>query len=198
MKFIKEETLINNDIFSKSKEYKLIQKEIRAAIKSIVWPANSDKFKINPEHHGNGVVPIKTSFITYLQNSGWNTELKIDVEATTKTPGKIDAVKRIGNSFFAVEWETGNISSSHRALNKMVVGILAGKLLGGTLILPTRDFYNYLTDRVGNFSELEPYFPVWRNLGHQSGQLTVIAVEHDSTDETVPKIQKGTDGRAQR
>ncbi|NLS89760.1 hypothetical protein EYI23_17625 [Bacillus subtilis] len=28
------------------------------------------------------------------------------------------------NYIFAVEWETGNIASSHRALNKIATGIL--------------------------------------------------------------------------
>jgi hypothetical protein len=36
------------------------------------------------------------------------------------------------------------ISSSHRALNKMVMGILNGTLIGGALVLPTRELYNYL------------------------------------------------------
>ena len=42
-------------------------------------------------------------------------------------PGKIDAVKNLPDGrYFAFEWETGNISSSHRALNKMAIGLLDG------------------------------------------------------------------------
>jgi hypothetical protein len=198
MKYIKEEILINKKLFSTSREYKRIRKDILAAIKSICWPAASNIFLINPQKHANGVVPIKKAFVAHLQKSGWKTEMKIDVEATTVTPGKIDAVKIVGSSHFAVEWETGNISSSHRALNKIVIGILSGKLIGGSLIIPTRKFYQYLTDRIGNYSELEPYFPVWRSLNCYSGFLSVIAVEHDAVGTEAPIIPKGTDGRALR
>ncbi|WP_404289207.1 PDDEXK family nuclease [Bacillus amyloliquefaciens] len=38
--------------------------------------------------------------------------------------GLIDAVKISNNDIFAVEWETGNIASSHRTLNKITTGIL--------------------------------------------------------------------------
>jgi hypothetical protein len=88
------------------------------------------------------------------------------------------------------------ISSSHRALNKMAMGILNGTLIGGALVLPTRELYNYLTDRIGNFRELEPYFGVWRAIRCASGLLVVFAVEHDATSHDVPPIQKGTDGWA--
>lgn len=102
-------------------------------------------------------------------------EYRVDV-GVTKRPGPIDAVKLTSDDkYFAVEWETGNISSSHRALNKIVVGILANILVGGALILPTRSLYHYLTDRVGNFEELSPYFVVWRSVKCQSGLLVVGA-----------------------
>lgn len=198
MKYIKEEILINKGRFTTSREYKRIRKDLIAAIKSVCWPSASNVFVINPQRHGNGVVPIKKAFLAHLQKSGWNTEIKVDVEATTTTPGKIDAVIMLSSGYFAVEWETGNISSSHRALNKMAVGILSGKLVGGSLIIPTRKFYYYLTDRIGNYSELEPYFPVWRSINCSSGFLSVIAVEHNLIGTEVPLIPKGTDGRALR
>src|SRR6185436_3269560 len=95
MKFIKEELLINEKSFSASTEYKRIRKDIIAAIKSITWPSNSNIFTINPQRHGNGVVPIKKAFVAHLEKSGWETEIKIDVDVTTTTPGKIDAVKMV-------------------------------------------------------------------------------------------------------
>lgn len=123
-------------------------------------------------------------------------EHRVDV-GVTQRPGPIDAVKlTTENKYFAAEWETGNIASSHRALNKIVVGLLANVLIGGALILPTRSLYSYLTDRVGNFEELSPYFVVWRSVKCQSGFLVVIAVEHDEISENVPLLTKGTDGRA--
>ena len=78
----------------------------------------------------------------------------------------------------------------------MVIGILRGILVGGALVLPTRELYEYLTDRVGNFVELEPYFDVWQSVRCESGFLIVIAVEHDATSLDVPQIPKGTNGRA--
>jgi hypothetical protein len=56
--------------------------------------------------------------------------------------------------------------------------------------------YKYLTDRVGNFPELEPYFPLWQALKVEEGLLTIIAIEHDAVSQSVPRIPKGTDGRA--
>jgi hypothetical protein len=56
--------------------------------------------------------------------------------------------------------------------------------------------YKYLTDRIGNFAEIEPYFELWRALQVEAGLLVVIAVEHDGVSSSVPRIPKGTDGRA--
>jgi hypothetical protein len=97
---------------------------------------------------------------------------------------------------FALEWETGNISSSHRAVNKLVLGLLRGVFLGAALVLPNRKLYPYLTDRIGNYEELEPYFDVWRAVEIREGFLAVFVIEHDAVDSSVPTIMKGTDGRA--
>ena len=112
-------------------------------------------------------------------------------------PGPIDAVKKLNNGLhFAVEWETGNISSSHRAMNKLAIGLLDNVLSGGILILPSRDMYKFLTDRIGNFPEIEPYFSMWKNLSLESGYLAVIEIEHDELSEATPFIPKGKDGWA--
>ena len=134
----------------------------------------------------------------HLSRNHWELEKKMKI-ASRKKPGKIDAVKTISDGrFFAVEWETGNISSSHRALNKMAVGLLDGILVGGVLVLPSRKMYQYLTDRVGNFQEIEPYFPVWQNLAISDGLLAVMEIEYDAVSLDTPQIKKGTDGRALR
>ena len=78
----------------------------------------------------------------------------------------------------------------------MAIGLLDGVIEGGVLILPSREMYQYLTDRVGNFAEIEPYFNVWKNLKISNGLLAVIEIEHDDLSEDVPPIRKGTDGRA--
>lgn len=204
MKLVKKVILFNKGNFSSSPQWRRIQRDIKQAIKNVTWPPNSNKFTIYPESgkergKGNGVVPIKSSFCRELRKKGWELETKLSI-ATRSKPGPLDATLRLGKGetspLFAVEWETGNISSSHRALNKMKLGIMKGVLIGGILVLPTRNLYKYLTDRIGNFQELEPYFDVWRSIPCKNGILGIYAVEHDATSTSVPRIAKGTDGRA--
>jgi len=196
MKIIKTEYLIKKGVFSSSKEFENILSETYDAIQSITWPDGSDNFTLFPKKKANGVVPIKKNFVKYLENKGWKSEYRMKI-ASRLRPGPVDAVKFLPkNRYFAVEWETGNIYSSHRALNKMAIGLLDGVIEGGILILPSRDMYQYLTDRVGNFAEIEPYFNVWKNLQISNGLLAVIEIEYDELSEGVPPIRKGTDGRA--
>lgn len=196
MKIIKIEYLINKGDFANSPQMTSLLEEIKQAIHSVKHPANSEEFHIYPEQKGNGVKPIKESCMRFLQNEGWRLEVRMSLGSRIN-PGPIDAVKTVGTEMnFAVEWETGNISSSHRALNKLGIGLLDNKLIGGFLILPSRKLYFYLTDRIGNYAEIEPYFPIWKGLNVDKGVLGVIEVEHDCISEQVPKIPKGTDGRA--
>jgi hypothetical protein len=53
-----------------------------------------------------------------------------------------------------------------------------------------------LTDRIGNFDEIEPYIELWKSLNLNSGVLIIIVIEHDEESIEVKKIPKGTDGRA--
>lgn len=169
--------------------------EIHRGIEAVVWPPRARDFSIRPIRKGNGVTPIKQACMRYLERVGWQLEQSISL-AKGASPGPIDAVKRLPNGkLFALEWETGNISSSHRAMNKMLMGMKEGILSGGVLVLPTRTLYQFLTDRVGNFEELEPYFPVW-DRPDVNGVLMVIAVEFDRLRNDVRLIRKGTDGRA--
>ena len=195
MKIVREVSLISHGSFEESEDWAIIQDEIRSAIALIVWPPGASIFTINPTTHGNGVKPIKDACLTGLkENFGWQLETRLNY--ATRSPGRIDATKTLDNHLFALEWETGNISSSHRAVNKLVLGLLRGILLGSALVLPSRKLYPYLTDRVGNYEELEPYFDVWRAVAIREGFLAVFVVEHDAIDSTVTRITKGTDGRA--
>lgn len=130
-----------------------------------------------------------------LQAQGWLTEQPLDI-ATRQRPGKVDAVLLSSQGNIALEWETGNISSSHRALNKLCLGLLKGKISAGILIVPSRALYQYLTDRVGNFDELLPYFDLWRSVDCDNGVLEVVVIEHDNESRRVSRIPKGTDGRS--
>lgn len=200
MKIVKTELLLSSGEFPNSSDWQKIQTDIIGAIQSIEWPKGSGSFTLYDQSgkkrgEGNGVKPIKDACMQKLVQMGWELEKRLDV-ATVKRSGPMDAVYQVGDRYFCLEWETGNISSSHRAINKMALGILKKMLIGGMLIVPTREMYQYLTDRVGNLPELEPYFPLWKNLVVHEGLLSVMAIEHDAVSREVPRIQKGTDGRA--
>ncbi len=198
MKINKTEFLIHNSELLDKIEVKEVFEQIYHSISIISWPEDSDSFTIYPGKHANGVVPIKKACMLQLSEYNWDLERRMELGSRLK-PGKVDAVKEIiGTGNFAVEWETGNISSSHRALNKMSLGLMDGELIGGVLIVPSRLLYPYLTDRIGNFAELEPYFPLWRSLDVKRGLLGVIEIEHDYESFDVAPIKKGTDGRALR
>ena len=173
--------------------------EVSEAIDAIRWPVGSDDFCIYPIEKANGVKPIKEAFVLCLsQKHKWTGEFKYKIPNQTNR-GPVDAARLVdaSNKMFAVEWETGNVSSSHRALNKMALGIMDDILCGGILVLPSRRFYKFLTDRVGNFQEMQPYFSIWKNLDvSKRGILAVIEIEHDRESMDVPRLTKGTDGRA--
>jgi hypothetical protein len=200
VKILRVTTLIEAGAFPDSSTWAKCRRDVHAAIRRIVWPIGSTTFTIHPESgkkrgQGNGVKPIKTGLMVQLKELDWALEVPFDI-STLKRPGNLDAVMTSTWGAVAVEWETGNISSSHRALNKMALGLLKGKLVGGALIVPSRNLYRYLTDRIGNYAELEPYFDLWRAIPCKEGVLEIIEVEHDAESVDVPRIPKGTDGRA--
>lgn len=178
--------------------------EIERAIEAIHWPPRSGDFAIYPESgkrrgEGNGVVPIREAFVGALFDIGWTCEMPFPLEGVKDGArfGPMDAAKQYGRQPpFMVEWETGNISSSHRSMNKMAIGLIEGVIAGGVLVVPTSALARYLTDRIGNVRELEPYFPLWSSIDAARGYLEVIAVEHDRTSEDVERIAKTTSGRA--
>jgi hypothetical protein len=195
MKIVREVSLISVGDFEESSDWSVVRSEIREAISLIVYPPGTSSFTINPTKHGNGVKPIKEACAIALEDKfGW--QLETPVNYATRSPGKVDATKVIDLQMFALEWETGNISSSHRAINKMVLGLIRGVFVGAALVLPSRKLYPYLIDRIGNYEELEPYFDVWRAVKIDSGFLAIFSIEHDDVDINIPTIVKGTDGRA--
>ena len=137
--------------------------------------------------------------MTALLPHGWTMEMPFPLEGIRGGArfGAMDAAKNFGpDPPFIVEWETGNISSSHRSMNKLALGLIEGAISGGVLVVPTHDFARYLTDRIGNARELQPYFPLWSAAKVSRAYLAVLAVEYDRTSEEVPRIPKGTSGRA--
>ena len=195
--------LIDAGPFTETSTWRKIEPELRQAIEAVVWPPGSRIFTIHPEKKGNGVKPIKEGFVAKLVEYGWRPERRFPGggggEVAATQPGKFDAMLDLsdqGSPPFVVEWETGNISSSHRAMNKMALALKLGRIQGGVLVLPSHRLYPYLTDRIGNYRELEPYLSLYTDLQVESGYLGVMVVEHDAISEDVPKIGKGTDGWA--
>ncbi len=191
MQWINTYELQMHEPVQSSQEWQGIQVQLRAAIEAIVWPPDSTKFTINPTKKGNGVPPIKQAFIDTLKLHAWETQ-----RAAVPKVGKVDAVLSTAIGVFGVEWETGNISSSHRSLNRLSLGLHFKTLVGGILVLPSRKLYSYLTDRIGNVPELSPYFTLYKLLPLQQCMLVVLEIEHDSEDPSVQLIKKGTDGWA--
>ncbi|AOT72792.1 PDDEXK family nuclease [Geosporobacter ferrireducens] len=191
-------TIININNTLEREDLRTLLNKVKELIESMDHPRGTGKFTLYEKEKSNGVKPIKDSFFEDLKHYGWILEHRLDVGVTPTKPGPIDATYPLSGKHIALEWETGNISSSHRAINKMVSGLLKGTLICGILVMPSREMYRYLTDRVGNFRELEPYFPVWKkaNYNIKEGCLIVIEIEHDDLSMDVPKIVKGTDGRA--
>lgn len=203
MKVVKVESLHRCGTFGRSRTWLTARREILAAIDAVKWPPGSGKFTIYPQSgkkrgEGNGVKPIRNAFVEAIRTfDGWAQEAECEFP-TEFNPGDIDALKATRSGPVAVEWETGNVSSCHRSLNKMTMLLHRKWISAGILIVPTRDLYRFLTDRISNFDELRPYFDFWRAVPVTDGVLEVIAVEHDATSTNVPRIPKGTDGRAAR
>jgi len=181
MKIIETITLHGNiDTFSNP------IKEIKDAIKA-------SKIIIPPSLKGNGVKPIKINICQLLKRKGWHLEHRMDLEGMRAKP--LDAYKDFGKFRVGFEWETGNISSSFRALMKLYKAVIEDNIELGVHVLPSRNFYQYLTDRVGNIREMLPYLDVYRRIQLPSKTcMAIIVVEHDKLDNKMPPIPKGNDG----
>lgn len=200
MKIVDVHALIAKGAWASSEEWRAIRDMVYAAVAAVVWPPGAETFTIYPQSgkmrgKGNGVTPIKEAAITYLTTHGWKANYPWPVGAR-KTPGNIDAVFQSSRGLVGLEWETGNISSSHRSLNKLCLGLLRKETVGGFLVVPSRKLYRFLTDRVGNISELEPYFEFWKAIPCKEGALEIVVIEQDAESWDVPRIGKGTDGRS--
>ncbi len=147
MKIIKIEFLVQKGPFPESLEFENILGEIRKAVSSVTYPEGSGQFTLNPAKKGNGVVPIKKNFLQHLVRNDWRLEHRMSIASRVK-PGPIDAVKKTSDGrCFSVEWETGNISSSHRLPLKWPWSFGLAVLVGSMLILPS-EMYRYLADRI--------------------------------------------------
>ncbi|MFD4538491.1 hypothetical protein [Streptomyces bauhiniae] len=213
MKITEWRALVDQGSYSSSPTFQRVEQDIVGAITDVVWPPGSDRFTIHPESgkergQGNGVVPIKKSFAEALARRGWELERRAPrakgAEQTVikgSRPGAFDGHLSFPENDplpFAVEWETGNISSSHRAINRIGLGLKLDYLSGGVLVVPSASLARYLTDRIGNAPELLPYHSLWEQWDFQEfGYFGIVTVEHDAESVEVPRIPKGKDGRAE-
>ncbi len=200
MKIVAVHTLISIGSYAKSRQWRQTRDQIHKAVRSCEWPPGSGSFTIYPESgkrrgEGNGVRPIRDRFVAHLKSLGWEIEGPAK-NALGEGLGDFDAVIAGPEGPIVVEWETGNISSSHRSMNKLTMLLTDGVIAAGTLVVPSRALYVYLTDRIGNVRELEPYFRLWQSVPCRKGVLEIVVIEHEATSKKVPKIPKGTDGRA--
>ncbi len=203
MQIIEYHDILNSQLFKTSQILIRAWNEVTESVELTDWPHGSGSFTIYPESgkksgQGNGVKPIKIPCMNALRDRGWITECLPSIGSSILKTGDLDALKTTDDGFIAFEWETGNISSSHRALNKLFLAMQETNTLGSFLVVPSDKLKVYLTDRIGNIGELRPYFSLWRKLTGITGALRIIVVEHDNESFNVPKIPKGTDGRARR
>jgi hypothetical protein len=193
-------TLKSCGTYALSEHWKKTREEIHDAVKSCEWPIGSGSFTIYPEPGkkrgmGNGVIPIRNEFVNRLRAKGWTIEGR-SKNALDQRLGNFDAVLSGPEKPIVVEWETGNISSSHRSMNKLTMLVSTGVISVGVMVVPSRKLYVYLTDRIGNVKELEPYLELWKSVPCDSGVLEIIVIEQDAESTKVPKIPKITAGRA--
>jgi len=187
--------------FARTRRWKRACADVEDAIRATDWPHGSGAFTIYPESgkkrgEGNGVVPIKKPCLAMLRSLGWETEELPKIEGGVLRVGDLDALCETSSGYIGFEWETGNISSSHRAINKLLLTLQLGGIVGGVLVVPSDELKVFLTDRIGNIGELRPYLGLWGSVPIPEGVLRILVVEHDATSLSVPRIPKGTDGRA--
>ena len=201
MKIIETHDLVSRGKVPDSLEWKTACDHVRQAVLATDWPHGSGQFTIFPESgkkrgEGNGVGLIKVPCIRTLRALGWQTEHLPRIESGTLTTRGLDALLTTKVGYIGFKWETGDIPSTHRAIDKLLLTLKLGGVAGGFLVLPSNKLKVYLTVRIGNIGELRPYFGLWQNTRIRKGALQIIVVEHDATSLQVPRIPKRTDGRA--
>lgn len=228
MKWLRTLILFDRGDVAASEDWRAIHDSYVRSIQSIDHPKGSGtltlrrKVKLKDgQSNRNGVKYLKHRFLEHLVSvEGWKPESGFDLdkgstaptlrlypnlvahsEPITSTFGKFDFVTTAPNgTHVAIEWETGNISSSHRSLNKLVIALNSGKIQVGVLIVPSRNLYEHLTDRIGNIGELSPYLSFWNSIGIgvKHGLLVISIVEHHAltVNKKIPYLGTGKDGRA--
>lgn len=231
MKWLRTLVLFNEGDVMSSAGWETVHKSYKKAIESIQHPANSGALTIrkkavrlnSKQFDRNGVGYLRSNFLRNMVDvEKWRPEESVDLGRDRQQPairlyptcenyrepitsgfGGFDFLTTTPDGIrVAIEWETGNISSSHRSMNKLAIALKTGIIQAGVLILPSRELYVHLTDRIGNISELSGYLEMWESLKAtvERGLLAITVVEHDavSDDPGLPYLPTGNDGRAEQ
>lgn len=164
--------------------------EIELSIKNMIGRIN------NSEKNCNGVVPVKEGcYQTLEEQFEWYREKPL-VSFSDKG-GPIDVYKEFySNGEFllvGLEFETGNISSAHRSMNKLAIGLKREELNLAFLMMPVHELSYYLTDRVSNYEELAPYFSLVDEY-----PFIFLGFNAENYDASFPLLPKGNDGMSHR
>jgi hypothetical protein len=225
MKWLRTLVLFDQGSIAATPDWHLLHASVVRSIQSVAFPPGSGTLTLrrksqlaNKQWQRNGVSYIKRSFFDHLVHiEQWQSEVGVslnDIRPATVTtfPAGAPYVEPVTSSFgpfdfvatapaglkVAVEWETGNISSSHRSMNKMALAIEMGVVDAALMVVPSRALYAHLTDRIGNISELSGYLAMWQGMGKslQRGLMCVAVVEHDALCDAGEYLPVGSDGRA--
>lgn len=164
--------------------------EITSSITNMIGNIN------NSSKNCNGVVPIKEGCYQLLEEQyEWFREKPLD--SFSEKGGPIDVYKEFYNESsvlrVGLEFETGNISSAHRSMNKLAIGIVNNDIDFAALIMPVHNLSYYLTDRVSNYEELEPYFSLVNN-----SPFIFLGFDAEDYSSSYPILPKGKDGMSHR
>jgi hypothetical protein len=228
MKWLRTLVLFDKGEVISSDDWNTVHTSYVRAITSIDHPAGTGTLTLREkvkkpggQWARNGVGFLRTRFLEFmLYSEGWKAEGDVSLsrdrlqppiklypsleayrEPITSDFGGFDFMTTAPNGMrIAIEWETGNISSSHRSMNKLAIALSNGIVEVGVLIVPSRKLYEHLTDRIGNIGELSGYLSMWEGLKSvvPRGLLAITVVEHDALtkDPAFPFLKVGSDGRA--
>ena len=228
MKWLRTMVLFDKGGVISSPDWKNLHESYVRAIASIEHPRGSGSLTLrrkqrlpNNQWKRNGVGYLRKEFLAFMRDhEGWRAESDVALSRDREQPplllypsleeyrepitsdfGGFDFMATAENGArVAIEWETGNISSSHRSMNKLAIALSSGLMDVGVLIVPSRPLYEHLTDRIGNIGELSGYLSMWEGLKSvvERGLLAITVVEHDQlTDsEGIEYLAVGGDGRA--
>lgn len=228
MKWLRTMVLFDQGNVITSPDWKNLHESYVRAIASIEHPRGYGSLTLrrkvrlpNKQWKRNGVGYLRKEFLAFMRDhEGWEAESDVALSRDREQPplllypsmeeyrepitsdfGGFDFMAVAANGTrVAIEWETGNISSSHRSMNKLAIALSSGLMEIGVLIVPSRALYEHLTDRIGNIGELSGYLAMWEGLKNvvERGLLAITVVEHDhlTDSEEIEYLAVSGDGRA--